>query len=90
MNISRRAVMAGTALAAAGGMPALAQSKALVGVAMPTKSSMRWIADGDNIVKVLQSRGYQTDLQYAEDDVPNQLAQARRQRRGSKLCPMTA
>jgi len=42
---------------------------------MPTKSSARWIADGDNIVKVLKSRGYTTDLQYAEDDVPNQLSQ---------------
>ena len=55
--------------------PAFAQSKGTVGVAMPTKSSARWIADGDNIVKVLKSRGYATDLQYAEDDVPNQLSQ---------------
>ncbi len=75
MEISRRTLMAGAALAAAGGVPAMAQQKAMVGVAMPTKSSMRWIADGDNIVKVLQSRGYGTDLQYAEDDVPNQLSQ---------------
>ena len=42
---------------------------------MPTKSSARWIADGDNMVKVLQSKGYKTDLQYADDDIPNQLAQ---------------
>jgi len=55
--------------------PAFAQGKGTVGVAMPTKSSARWIADGDNIVKVLKSRGYTTDLQYAEDDVPNQLSQ---------------
>ena len=54
---------------------AAAQGKGLVGVAMPTKSSARWIADGDNMVKVLKSRGYATDLQYAEDDVPNQLSQ---------------
>lgn len=54
---------------------ALAQSKPTVGIAMPTKSSARWIADGDNIVKVLKERGYDTDLQYAEDDVPNQLSQ---------------
>jgi putative multiple sugar transport system substrate-binding protein len=54
---------------------AQAEDKGLVGVAMPTKSSARWIADGDNMVKVLKERGYQTDLQYAEDDVPNQLAQ---------------
>ncbi len=55
--------------------PAFAQGKGTVGVAMPTKSSARWIADGDNIVKVLKARGYTTDLQYAEDDVPNQLSQ---------------
>ena len=54
---------------------AAAQGKGLVGVAMPTKSSARWIDDGDNMVKVLKSRGYATDLQYADDDVPNQLSQ---------------
>ena len=42
---------------------------------MPTKSSARWIDDGNNIVKVLKERGYGTDLQYAEDDIPNQLSQ---------------
>src|SRR6267142_1024804 len=55
--------------------PALAQSKPTVGIAMPTKSSARWIYDGNNIVKVLKERGYNTDLQYAEDDIPNQLSQ---------------
>jgi putative multiple sugar transport system substrate-binding protein len=54
---------------------AQAQDKGTVGVAMPTKSSARWIADGDNMVKVLQAKGYKADLQYAEDDIPNQLAQ---------------
>ena len=55
--------------------PALAQDKGTVGVAMPTKSSARWIADGDNMAKQLQEAGYGVDLQYAEDDIPNQLAQ---------------
>ncbi len=55
--------------------PAFAQSKGTVGIAMPTKSSARWILDGENIVKVLKARGYTTDLQYADDDVPNQLSQ---------------
>src|SRR6201990_2193472 len=54
---------------------ALAQGKATIGIAMPTKSSARWIDDGNNIVKVLKERGYGTDLQYAEDDIPNQLSQ---------------
>ena len=52
-----------------------AQSKGLVAVSMPTKSSARWIADGDNMVKYLKEKGYSTDLQYADDDIPNQLAQ---------------
>jgi putative multiple sugar transport system substrate-binding protein len=52
-----------------------AQDKGTIGISMPTKSSARWIADGDNMVKVLKERGYKTDLQYAEDDIPNQLAQ---------------
>jgi putative multiple sugar transport system substrate-binding protein len=53
----------------------LAAEKGLVGISMPTKSSARWIADGDNMVKVLKERGYKTDLQYAEDEIPNQLSQ---------------
>ncbi|HUG21993.1 multiple monosaccharide ABC transporter substrate-binding protein [Piscinibacter sp.] len=55
--------------------PALAQDKGLIAISMPTKSSARWIADGSNMVKVFKEKGYRTDLQYAEDDIPNQLAQ---------------
>ena len=55
--------------------PALAQDKGPVGIAMPTKTSERWIDDGNNVVKQLQAKGYATDLQYADDDIPNQLAQ---------------
>src|SRR6516225_11052256 len=54
---------------------ALAQNKPTIGIAMPTKSSARWIDDGNNMVTVLKERGYGTDLQYAEDDIPNQLSQ---------------
>ena len=54
---------------------AASAQKATVGIAMPTKSSARWIDDGNNMVKVLKERGYNTDLQYAEDDIPNQLSQ---------------
>ncbi len=57
------------------GATAQAQDKGTIGIAMPTKSSARWIADGDNMVKVLQAKGYKTDLQYADNDIPNQLAQ---------------
>ncbi len=54
---------------------AQAQDKGLVGVAMPTKSSTRWISDGNSMVAALAAKGYKADLQYAEDDIPNQLAQ---------------
>ena len=55
--------------------PAIAQDKGTIGIAMPTKSSSRWISDGDSMVKFFKEKGYKTDLQYAEDDIPNQLAQ---------------
>ena len=29
-----------------------------IGIAMPTKSSERWISDGNNVVKNLQAKGY--------------------------------
>jgi len=68
--VALAATMAATAVTGA-----YAQSKGTVGIAMPTKSSARWIDDGNNIVKILKERGYGTDLQYAEDDIPNQLSQ---------------
>jgi putative multiple sugar transport system substrate-binding protein len=47
----------------------------LVGVSMPTQTSERWIADGDNVRKQLQEAGYQVELQYAGDDIPTQSQQ---------------
>lgn len=46
-----------------------------VGIAMPTQSSERWVDDGDNMVAMFEELGYETDLQYAEDVVENQLSQ---------------
>ncbi|MCW8164600.1 sugar ABC transporter substrate-binding protein [Verminephrobacter aporrectodeae subsp. tuberculatae] len=76
-RIFLKAALAMLTLATFAGVPlARAQDKGgVIGISMPTKSSARWIADGDNMVKVLRERGYQTDLQYADDDIPNQLAQ---------------
>jgi len=74
--ISMKSLLAAVAVSAmtfAGS--ALAQDKGTVGVSMPTKSSARWIADGDNMVKALKEMGYTADLQYAEDDIPTQLSQ---------------
>lgn len=47
----------------------------LIGIAMPTKSSQRWVDDGNNMVKKFEELGYKTDLQYAEDDVDKQIEQ---------------
>jgi putative multiple sugar transport system substrate-binding protein len=69
----RLALAAAAAIVFAG--PASAQDKGTIGVSMPTKSSARWIDDGNNMVKQLQAKGYKADLQYADDDIPNQLAQ---------------
>ena len=75
------ATVAGTALALSlaacggGGDSASGGDKGTIGVAMPTKSSERWIADGNNIKKQLEADGYKVDLQYAEDDIPTQVSQ---------------
>ncbi|TXK19419.1 sugar ABC transporter substrate-binding protein [Homoserinibacter sp. GY 40078] len=47
----------------------------LIGVAMPTKSSERWIQDGNAVKAALEEQGYSVDLQYAEDDIPTQVSQ---------------
>ncbi len=52
-----------------------AADKGSIGIAMPTKSSARWISDGNSMVEQFTAAGYEADLQYAEDDIPNQLAQ---------------
>ncbi len=46
-----------------------------VGIAMPTQSSERWVSDGASMVEELQALGYETDLQYGEDIVENQISQ---------------
>jgi putative multiple sugar transport system substrate-binding protein len=59
---------------------------ATIGVTMPTRSSERWIADGDNLKKQLEGLGYKVDLQYAEDDIPTQVNQLDNQiTQGAKL-----
>jgi putative multiple sugar transport system substrate-binding protein len=71
-----KALLSALALSLVGFAPfAWAQDKGLIAISMPTKSSARWIADGANMVKYFKEKGYPTDLQYAEDDIPNQLAQ---------------
>lgn len=71
----KRVLALATAVALSAIAPVYSADKGTVGIAMPTKSSARWISDGDSMVKQFTEAGYKTDLQYAEDDIPNQLAQ---------------
>lgn len=72
MKFAKAAMLAAALMLA---VPAAAADKPRIGVAMPTKSSARWIDDGNNMAKVLKDKGYTVDLQYADDDIPNQLSQ---------------
>jgi putative multiple sugar transport system substrate-binding protein len=59
---------------------------ALIGVTMPTKSSERWIRDGNTLKADLEKLGYKVDLQYAENDIPTQVSQIENQiTKGAKL-----
>jgi len=46
-----------------------------VGVSMPTETSERWIADGNNVEAGLEKAGYKVDKQFANDDIPTQSQQ---------------
>nr|WP_082092707.1 multiple monosaccharide ABC transporter substrate-binding protein [Devosia epidermidihirudinis] len=53
----------------------MAQDKGSVGISMPEQVTLRWISDGAELKSALEAKGYAVDLQYAGDDIPNQLAQ---------------
>ena len=46
-----------------------------VGVSMPTKDLQRWNQDGENMEQQLIAAGYEVDLQFASNDVQQQLNQ---------------
>ncbi|MGC4805016.1 multiple monosaccharide ABC transporter substrate-binding protein [Micromonospora sp. DT233] len=46
-----------------------------IGVAMPTQTSERWIADGKAVKEKLEAKGYKVDLQFANDEIPTQSQQ---------------
>ncbi|MGM0385790.1 MAG: substrate-binding domain-containing protein, partial [Actinomycetota bacterium] len=59
----------GTETAAAGG------GSGLIGILMPTRSLERWNRDGANLERLLGEMGYETSLQYANNEVGQQLTQ---------------
>ncbi len=58
-----------------GGPSEGANGDVTIGVAMPTQTSERWIADGNAVKEGLEQAGYQVELQYANDDIPTQSQQ---------------
>jgi putative multiple sugar transport system substrate-binding protein len=58
-----------------GGSGSGGEREGRIGLAMPTKSSERWIFDGENMKKQFEKLGYKVDLQYGEDVVQNQVSQ---------------
>ena len=64
----------------------------LVGVSMPTRVVERWIFEGDFMRDQLVAAGYTVDLQFANDQVPDQVSQIENMiTRGAKfliICPI--
>lgn len=50
-------------------------SKGVIGISLPSKTEARWVSDGDSMVAALKQLGYETDVQYAQYEVPIQLSQ---------------
>jgi putative multiple sugar transport system substrate-binding protein len=57
------------------GSVAVSGTSGTIGIAMPTKTSERWIADGSNMAKQFEVLGYKADVQFGDDDVKAQIAQ---------------
>ena len=74
-NLLAVLIFASFILTACGGGAAAPSDVKLVGISMPTKSSTRWISDGESMVKSFEALGYDTDLQFADNDIQNQLSQ---------------
>jgi putative multiple sugar transport system substrate-binding protein len=65
----------GRASSDGGGSGSTDNKGALVGVAMPTKVSERWIKDGNAVKSDLEKAGYKVDLEYADNKIPQQVQQ---------------
>ena len=49
--------------------------KGVIGISMPTITSLRWVIEGLAMTRSLDKLGYRAILQYANDDIPTQTAQ---------------
>ncbi len=76
MQSVRRRLLGGLAMGlclSAGG--ARAADKGVIGIALPTITSLRWVIEGLAMTRSLDKLGYRAILQYANDDIPTQTAQ---------------
>ncbi len=46
-----------------------------IGISMPTTSSTRWISDGYSMKEQFEELGYEVILEYAQDNITNQVSQ---------------
>ena len=49
--------------------------KKVIGISLPTITSLRWVIEGLAMTRSLDKLGYRAILQYANDDIPTQTAQ---------------
>lgn len=81
MHVSRRRLLYGSAGIAAttlAGCGAGEESTGLTGftgIAMPTTTSDRWVVEGKDLERRLQEFGYETILEYGDDDIEAQISQ---------------
>ncbi len=76
MRINRRTMVGGLLVGLASAPVALAQlARTDVGLSMPTLALQRWVVDGLALVRSLDKLGYSSELQFANNDVPTQIAQ---------------
>lgn len=81
MHLSRRRLLygsAGVAAVSVAGCSAGEESSSLTGftgISMPTQTSDRWVIEGGFLEQQLQEAGYETILEYADDDIEKQITQ---------------
>jgi putative multiple sugar transport system substrate-binding protein len=74
MTMKRR-VLFGAAIAATLASASTHAMADTVGILMPTRDNERWIRESDRMTEVLNAKGYDTVVQFANNDVPTQVSQ---------------
>jgi len=87
-------VLAATATACGGSSSSSSStggSGSTVGISLPTKTSERWIVDGNAMVNQFKTKGFKTDLRYGNNDIDTQVSQIHQMiAQGDKLLIISA